>query len=136
MTLMHPTAARIVINSHNNKINVPSTVCVTCFHCPCSQLHPYSLNSILHCCFSFLFKINFFKKKKSEIPSACQTIWIQFRPDVLILFQTVCKVISRRQQKLIVFFLFKWVTIHIDTMNMDLSILCFRVHMSKFMNLN
>ena len=43
------------------------------------------------------FKINFFKKKKknlSGIPSECQTVWIQIRPDVLsglIWIQTVCK---------------------------------------------
>ena len=40
-------------------------------------------------------KINFFEKKKlSGIPSDCQTVWIQIRPDVLsglIRVQTVCE---------------------------------------------
>ena len=40
------------------------------------------------------FKINFFSDNISGIPSECQTIWIQIRPDVLsglIWVQTVCK---------------------------------------------
>ena len=42
----------------------------------------------------FFFKINFFKKYLSGIPSECQIIWIQIRPDILsglIWIQTVCK---------------------------------------------
>ena len=40
------------------------------------------------------FKINFFEKNISGIPSVCQTFWIQIRPDILsgvIWMQTVCK---------------------------------------------
>ena len=43
------------------------------------------------CCF---YKINFFKKILSGIPSECQTVWIQIRLDILsglIWVQTVCK---------------------------------------------
>ena len=39
------------------------------------------------------FKINFFKKNLSGIPSECQTDWIQIRPDILsdlIWIQSVC----------------------------------------------
>ena len=43
----------------------------------------------------FILKLNFFSKKNlSGIPSECQTVWIQIRPDVLsglIWIQTVCK---------------------------------------------
>ena len=42
----------------------------------------------------FFFKINYLKKNLSGIPSECQTVWIQIRPDVLsglIWVQTVCK---------------------------------------------
>ena len=41
-----------------------------------------------------IFLINFFKKNLSGMPSECQTVWIQIRPDVLsglIWVQTVCK---------------------------------------------
>ena len=31
------------------------------------------------------FKINFFKEILSRIPSECQTVWIQIRPDALSL---------------------------------------------------
>ena len=40
------------------------------------------------------FKIDFYKKMISRIPSECQTFWIQIRPNVmsgLIWVQTVCK---------------------------------------------
>ena len=40
------------------------------------------------------FKINYFEKFLSGIPSECQTDWIQIRPDVLsglIWVQSVCK---------------------------------------------
>ena len=33
-----------------------------------------------HVFLSFFFKINFFKKNFQEIPSECQTVWIQTRP--------------------------------------------------------
>ena len=39
-------------------------------------------------------KINFFEKNISGIPSECQTVWIEIRPNILyglIWFQTVCK---------------------------------------------
>ena len=39
------------------------------------------------------FKINFFEKILSGIPSECQTVWIQIRPNIsgLIWVQSVCK---------------------------------------------
>ena len=52
-------------------------------------------------CFFFFFRClwifflnQLFQKNLSGIPSECQTVWIQIRPDVLsnlIRFQTVCK---------------------------------------------
>ena len=42
----------------------------------------------------FCYEINFFKKNLSGIPSECQTVWVQIRPDVLsglIWVQIVCK---------------------------------------------
>ena len=51
------------------------------------------------------FQNELFRKIHSGIPSECQTVWIQIRPDVLsglIWFQTVCKKLSaddtRRQR--------------------------------------
>ena len=42
-----------------------------------------------------VFKINFFEKLSQEsVPSECQTVWAQIRPDVLsglIWVQTICK---------------------------------------------
>ena len=49
---------------------------------------------MLFCCLLIFFKINFFQKILSGIPSECQTVWIQIRPEIilgLILLQTVCK---------------------------------------------
>ena len=46
-------------------------------------------------CWFFFFKINFFEKNLSGVPSDCQTDWIQIRPDILsslIWVQSVCKV--------------------------------------------
>ena len=47
----------------------------------------------------FFFQNQLFWKRFSGIPSECQTVWIQIRPDILsglIWFQTICpKVISR-----------------------------------------
>ena len=65
----------------------------------------YSVSSLVCCDFSLFchllifFKINFFEKKISGIPSDCQTVWIQIRPDRmsgLICVQLFAKVISRR----------------------------------------
>ena len=45
-------------------------------------------------CGFFFFSINFFQKHLSGIPSECQTVWIQIRPDILsglICVQTICK---------------------------------------------
>ena len=43
----------------------------------------------------FFFKINFFKKNLTGIPSECQIVWIQIRPEIFLLdliwVQTVCK---------------------------------------------
>ena len=37
------------------------------------------------------FQNQLYRKIISGIPSDCQTVWIQIRPDILIWFQTVCK---------------------------------------------
>ena len=45
------------------------------------------------------FKTNFFQKNLSRIPSECQTVWIQIRPDILsglIQVHTVCKGYQQR----------------------------------------
>ena len=50
----------------------------------------------------FFFKIFFFEKNISDIPSECQTVWIQVRTDILlglIWVQTVCK--GYKQTKLV-----------------------------------
>ena len=42
----------------------------------------------------FFFEINYFEKIILGIPSECQTVWIQIRPDILsglIWVQTVCQ---------------------------------------------
>ena len=42
----------------------------------------------------FFFKITFFQRNLLGIPSVCQSVWIQIRPDILsglICVQTVCK---------------------------------------------
>ena len=49
---------------------------------------------ILHAFWSsvdFFFFQNWFFQNLSGIPSQCQTVWIQIRPDVLIWVLTVCK---------------------------------------------
>ena len=62
--------------------NIYLTLCLLCnFAC-------FFVASLL------FFKINFFEKNISGIPSVCQTFWIQIRPDILsgvIWMQTVCK---------------------------------------------
>ena len=48
----------------------------------------------------FFFKISFFQSIISGIPSECDTIWIEIRPDVLWVLnceQTVCKGYHRQQ---------------------------------------
>ena len=42
----------------------------------------------------FVFLNHFFEKNISGIPSECQTVWVQIRPDILsglVWVQTVCK---------------------------------------------
>ena len=52
----------------------------------------------------FFYKINFFKKILSGIPSECQTVWTQIRHNILldliwVTSQLIAKVISRRHRQ-------------------------------------
>ena len=64
----------------------------------CAVYVECGINSLPPGNFPFFLSADFFLnqlfKKKSGIPSECQTVWIQIRPDFLlglICFQTVCK---------------------------------------------
>ena len=89
------------IITNSSKIKCKSFIIYTCIK---SQFRLYLLHLTLcmlgnFACFFFchlwIFFLNkLFQKCLSGIPSECQTLWIQIRPDVLsglILVQTVCK---------------------------------------------
>ena len=79
---------------------------LSCYH-KCSEQYEQDISSYLinslHAGYLYMFcflssvdffKLSFFKKILSGIPLACQTVWIQIRPDVLsglIWVQTVCR---------------------------------------------
>ena len=65
-------------------------------HCGelCYQLFAHWVVLNTSCCLLILFQIQLFLKLLSGIPSECQTVWIQIKPDILsglVWVQTVCK---------------------------------------------
>ena len=73
-----------------NRVNIllPCKIAISCLN----SMHAGLFFMLF--CRMLIFSKSIFKKTLSGIPSACQTVWIQIRTDimlVLIWVQTVCK---------------------------------------------